>query len=123
MPKKILIAEDEAEILKMFSDMFEAQDFQVFRAADGEQALAAIKDYQPDLLLLDLQMPKMDGFDVLTNLQENGRPPGMKIVVLTNLDKQEWIEKAKTLGADDYWLKIDVHLTELLAKVKKLFSE
>jgi len=123
MPKKILIAEDEVEILKMFTDMLQTAGFEVISAADGEQTLALLEQHTPDLVLLDIRMPKKDGFEVLETLRANNKIDGMKVVVLSNVENEEWVKKAKSLGAYDYWLKIDTHLMELVDKIKVLLEE
>lgn len=120
MSKKILIAEDEFEILKMFTDMLTVAGFSVEPAQDGEEALQKIAKENFDLILLDMQMPNKDGFAVLENLGRQGKISSQKVVILSNIDDEKWIRRAKELGAMDYWLKIDIHLTDLVEKIKKL---
>jgi len=122
MAKKILIAEDELEILKMFTDMLEAAGFIVTGVGDGNQAITKITNEHFDLILLDMQMPEKDGFGVLEYMQAQGLLPKMKVVILSNMDKPKWIKRAKELGALDYWLKVDTHLVELINKVKTLLT-
>jgi DNA-binding response OmpR family regulator len=121
MAKKILIAEDEIEILKMFTDMLQAAGFMVTGVSDGNQAIAKIANENFDLILLDIQMPEKDGFGVLEYMQAQGLLPKMKVIILSNIDEPKWIKRAKELGALDYWLKVDTHLVELINKVKNLF--
>lgn len=123
MPKKILIAEDDAEILKMFTDMLQTAGFDVISAVDGEQALELLEQHTPDLVLLDIRMPKKDGFEVLETLQAANKIDGMKVVILSNVENEEWAKRAKSLGAHDYWLKIDTHLIDLIDKIKVLLGE
>jgi len=120
MIKKILIAEDEPDILKMLQDILQTAGWQVTAAADGEEALHKLSADNFDLLLLDMQMPNKDGFAVLETLQSEGKLPKQKVVILSNIDNEKWVKRAKELGAIDYWLKVDVHLTELIEKIKKL---
>lgn len=122
MAKKILIAEDEIEILKMFTDMLQAAGFIVTGVGDGNQAIIKIASENFDLILLDMQMPEKDGFGVLEYMQAQGLLPKMKVVILSNMDEPKWIKRAKELGALDYWLKVDTHLVELINKVKTLLT-
>ncbi len=122
MTKKILIAEDEFDILKMLTDMLTVAGFVVVPAQDGNEALQKIAKDSFDLILLDMQMPNKDGFDVLESLNRQGKLSSQKIVILSNVDEEKWIRRAKELGAIDYWLKIDIHLTDLVEKVKKLLN-
>ncbi len=122
MSKKILIAEDEFDILKMLTDMLTVAGFVVVPAQDGNEALQKIAKDSFDLILLDMQMPNKDGFDVLESLNRQGKLSSQKIVILSNVDEEKWIRRAKELGAIDYWLKIDIHLTDLVEKVKKLLN-
>ncbi len=122
MIKKILIAEDEPEILQLLTDMLATADFVVEPAQDGDEALQKIKKENFDLILLDMQMPNKDGFEVLENLHHQGKLNSMKVVILSNIDNEKWVRRARELGAIDYWLKIDIHLTELVDKVKKLLG-
>lgn len=123
MAKKILIAEDEIEILQLFTNMLKTAGYETMAAADGEQALQLLEDNSPDLVLLDLKMPKKDGFEVLETLQEQNRIDGTKVVVFSNIANEDWKKKAKELGAYDYWLKVDTHLTEFIDKVKGLLGD
>lgn len=122
MAKKILIAEDEIEILKMFTDMLQAAGFIVTGVDDGNQAIIKIVNEDFDLILLDMQMPEKDGFGVLEYMQAKGLLPKMKVVILSNMDEPKWIKRAKELGALDYWLKVDTHLVELINKIKTLLT-
>jgi DNA-binding response OmpR family regulator len=122
MTKKILIAEDETEILQMFTDMLQAAGFVVTGVVDGNQAIEKITKENFDLVLLDMEMPIKDGFAVLEYLQRQGLLAKMKVVILSNMDNPKWIKRAKELGALDYWLKVDTHLTELISKVKTLLQ-
>lgn len=122
MSKKILIAEDEFEILKMFTDMLTVAGFTVVPTQDGEEALREIGKENFDLILLDMQMPNKDGFAVLESLNRQGKLNSNQVIILSNIDDEKWIKRAKELGAMDYWLKIDIHLTDLVEKVKKLLN-
>lgn len=121
--KKILIAEDEEVLLNVLKDRFEAEGWEVITARDGEEAVGAIRKFRPDLVLLDLLMPKKDGFEVLKEIRGD---PEFKtlpiIVVLSNLGSDEDIKKALALGANDYFVKTQHPMSEIVEKAKKYES-
>ena len=121
--KKILIAEDEEVLLNVLKDRFEAEGWEVTTARDGEEAVESIKKIRPDLVLLDLLMPKKDGFEVLKEIRGD---PEFKtlpiIVVLSNLGSGEDIKKALALGANDYFVKTQHPMSEIVEKAKKYES-
>ncbi len=118
--KKILIAEDEEVLLNVLKDRFEAEGWEVTTAKDGEEAIESIKKSQPDLVLLDLLMPKKDGFEVLKEVKSNPEYKNLPIIiVLSNLGSDEDIKKALALGANDYFVKTQHPMSEIVEKVKK----
>lgn len=118
--KKILIAEDEEVLLNVLKDRFEAEDWKVTTAKDGEETIKAIKKSQFDLVLLDLLMPKKDGFEVLKEIRSIPEFKDLPIiVVLSNLGSDEDIKKALALGANDYFVKTQHPMSEIVEKVKK----
>ena len=121
--KKILVAEDEEVLLNVLKDRFEAEGWEVTTARDGEEAVESIKKIRPDLVLLDLLMPKKDGFEVLKEIRGD---PEFKtlpiIVVLSNLGSDEDIKKALSLGANDYFVKTQHPMSEIVEKAKKYES-
>ena len=121
--KKILVAEDEEVLLNVLKDRFEAEGWEVTTARDGEEAVESIKKTRPDLVLLDLLMPKKDGFEVLKEIRGD---PEFKtlpiIVVLSNLGSDEDIKKALALGANDYFVKTQHPMSEIVEKAKKYKS-
>jgi len=118
MPKKILVVEDDPGIRLSLSDELESVGYQVFTAEDGEKALAAVRRQKPDLLILDLMLPVLDGTEVCKKLRMSGdRTPIIMLTVKdTEIDKVLGLE----LGADDYMTK-PFSLRELVARVKALF--
>ncbi len=118
--KKILIAEDEEVLLNVLKDRFEADGWTVIVARDGEEAVEDIKRSPPDLVLLDLVMPKKDGFEVLKEIRNNPEYKNLPIIiVLSNLGSDEDIKKALALGANDYFVKTQHPMSEIVEKVKK----
>ncbi len=120
--KKILIAEDEDVLLNVLKDRFEVEGWEVAMAKDGEEAIQAIKKVQFDLVLLDLLMPKKDGFEVLKEVRANPELKSLPIIVLSNLGGEDDIKKALALGANDYFVKTQHPMSEIVEKVKKYES-
>ncbi len=102
MPRTLLIADDEPTIRDLLRDFFEAQGFNVVTAADGKQALAAARESTPDLILLDVMMPWMDGFEVIRTLRREGETP---VILLTARAEEADKLSGLGLGADDYITK------------------
>lgn len=118
MSKKILFIEDESAIQKTFGDIFKQEGYKTMSALDGEIGLKLAKSEKPDLILLDLVLPKINGFDVLKQLKKNEQTKNIPIIILTNLGNIEDIEKAIELGATTYLVKTNYTLKEIIEKVK-----
>jgi len=118
--KKILIAEDEKPMAHALDLKLKHSGFETKVVFDGQEALEAIKAEKFDLILLDLMMPKKDGFAVLTEMknQQNTTP----VIVLSNLSQAEDEERAKKMGAKDYFIKTDIPLTEIIEQIKKVLK-
>src|SRR5882762_4437360 len=99
--KKILFVEDDEALATVYTMRLEAEGFQVRRVPNGEDALAAALEYRPDLILLDVMMPKVSGFDVLDILRNTPETANMKIVMLTALSQESDKERAQSMGVDD----------------------
>ena len=123
MPKKILFIEDESALQKNLSDLFSQEGYETISALDGEIGLSLAKNKKPDLILLDLILPKASGFDVLKNLKEDKDAKNIPVIVLTNLESMGDIEKALALGATTYLVKSSYSLDEILEKVKKTLGD
>jgi len=96
--------------------------FEVLEAADGEEGLKKTKDENPDLVLLDLILPGIGGFDVLAKIKEDATLNKVRVIVLSNLGQKEEIEKGMSLGANDYLVKANFTPKEISEKVKKLLE-
>ena len=123
MPKKILLVEDEAALRKTLGTILKQEGYKMVLAADGETGLRMAKTKKPDLILLDLILPKIHGFDVLTQLKSDPSTKQIPVIVLTNLEKIEDIEKAIEMGATTYLIKARYSLEEVVEKVRKIFEE
>ena len=121
--KKILLAEDEKMIADMYSTKFTLEGYEVVTARDGAEALAMAKSEKPDIILLDIIMPKLDGFVVLKSIREDAILKSTPVILLTNLGQEDDIKKGKQLGADDYFVKANHSPQEIVEKVKTVLAK
>jgi len=117
--KKILIVEDEAPILKALSDGLKREEFVVFEAKNGKEGLEAAFKNRPDLILVDILMPIMDGTVMLKELRKDEWGKLIPAIILTNLTNTEKIEEALEEGVYDYLLKTDWKLEDIIKKIKE----
>lgn len=120
--KKILFVEDSEAFQKTFGEILTQEGFTVVGAFDGEAGIAMAKKEKPDLILLDLILPKKDGFAVLSALKADEATSGIPVIVLTNLEQSVDVEKALEFGAKNYLVKANYSITELLDKVKGVLN-
>ncbi len=118
-PKRILFVEDDDALAGVYLVRLQSEGFDVKRVSNGEEALAAAVSFKPDLILLDIMMPKVSGFDVLDILRNTPEAGNVKIVVLTALSQENDKKRAEELGADDYIVKSQVVITDVIARIKK----
>ncbi|MBI2639433.1 MAG: response regulator [Candidatus Sungbacteria bacterium] len=121
--KKILFIEDEPAMQEMLSGFLEDSGFNVVSAYDGLSGLETARREKPDLILLDLILPKKDGFGVLSELKRDEALSSIPVVVLTNLESAEDVDRALESGAAAYLVKTNYLLDEVLEKVKNLLRE
>ena len=119
MAKTILFIEDESALQKTFGEILGKESYDMISALDGETGLKLAKSKKPDLILLDLVLPKVHGFEVLKELKSDPGTKDIPIIVLTNLEAIEDINKAIELGAKTYLVKTQYNLEEVVEKVKK----
>jgi len=122
LKNKVLIVEDDPTLAEMYGAKFKSEGFDVLHAGDGVEGLAIAKAKQPDAILLDVMMPKLDGFATLKELRADKSFKKTPVVMLTNLGQTEDIQKGKALGADDYFVKANQTPAEIVAKVKALLK-
>jgi DNA-binding response OmpR family regulator len=120
MPKKILIVEDEKMIVKPLDMKLKLSGFDTKVANDGEEAMAILDKEKFDLILLDLMMPKMDGFGVLAEMKKRGDMT--PVIVATNLNQEGDISKALELGVSNYYVKADTSLSDIVENVKNALN-
>lgn len=119
---KVLIVEDEPMLAEMYSTKFTMEGFAVEKALDGAAGLEKAKLTKPDVILLDIIMPKLDGFSVLKSLKEDPALKDLPVILLTNLGQEEDIRKGKKLGANDYFVKANHSPQEIVEKVRTILS-
>ena len=122
MPKKILIVDDEPSIIVPVQFLMEQNGYDVMVAFSGEEAMEIIAEKKVDLILLDIMLPVIDGFEVCQRVRENPRWNKIKIILLTALGSDANVEKGLSLGADAYITKPFSNI-EIVDKVKELFEE
>jgi DNA-binding response OmpR family regulator len=116
--KKILLVEDDDGLANVYQTRLEAEGFSVRRVPNGEDALSVAVEFKPDLILLDVMMPKVSGFDVLDILRNTPETTNVKIVMLTALSQDSDKQKAEKLGADDYLVKSQVVIADVVERIK-----
>jgi len=121
--KKILFIEDESVLQKTFDSALKEEGYEVVSALDGETGLNLARTQKPDLILLDLVLPKLTGFEVLKKLKETSETKEIPVIVLTNLERMSDIDKALELGATTYLVKVDYSLDEVIKKIKKILEQ
>lgn len=121
--KKILFIEDEAALQKTVGEILQQEGYEMTSALDGETGLRLAKSLKPDLILLDVILPKVHGFEVLKKLKEDPEIKEIPVIVLTNLEEVGDVEKALELGATTYLIKENYSLEEIVEKIKKTLGE
>jgi two-component system phosphate regulon response regulator PhoB len=116
--KKILLVEDDDALANNYLVRLRLEGFSVERVDNGEDALQKALNFRPDLILLDVMMPKVSGFDVLDILKNTPEVAGTKIVMLTALSQQSDKDRAAAMGVDDYLVKSQVVMTDVINKIK-----
>lgn len=121
-PKKVLLVEDDLLISDILARKLTQSGVHVLHAASGDAAFTILTTETPDLILLDLILPGMDGFEILKKLKADPVQMKIPVIILSNIDDQEKIDQAKALGAIDYMVKISVPLEEVVKRVKNVCS-
>jgi two-component system phosphate regulon response regulator PhoB len=117
-PKRLLLVEDDDALANVYLSRLETEGFEVRRVDNGEDALAAALSFKPNLVLLDVMMPKVSGFDVLDILRNTPETANLKIIMLTALSQESDKERADSLGVDDYLVKSQVVIADVVERIK-----
>lgn len=120
---KILFVEDDPLIVKIYSTRLTADGYQVLAAENGEEGLRIAEQELPDLVVLDIMMPKMDGYAVLEKIRANEKLSLIPILIYSNLTQEEEIARAKKMGATEFITKANVSPTEMVAKIKQYLTK
>src|SRR6478672_2255255 len=119
---KILLVEDDVNLREIYSARFTAEEYQVITASDGEEALATAVRERPDLIILDVMMPKISGFDVLDILRSTPETKYTKIIMMTALSQDEDKRRGESLGVNKYLIKSQVTLEDVVTTVKEILG-
>lgn len=120
---KILLIEDDSFLVEMYTTKFELEGFQVVSAEDGKKGLEMVKKENPDIILLDILMPKMDGFAVLDALKKDKETADLPVILLTNLGQKDDVKKGFEKGAVGYLIKAHFMPSEVVDKIKTILKE
>lgn len=120
--KNILIIEDDRFLSSLLRARFEKDGFGIFQAFDGDEAIKLLKQNKPNLVLLDLIMPRVSGFEVLEAISLNPEMKKVPVVILSNLAQESDVQKAKQLGAAEYFVKIRVSINALVKKIEDMLA-
>lgn len=120
---KVLLVEDDTFLLEMYSTKFNLEGFEVFTAPDGEEGIKLAKKEKPDIILLDVLMPKVDGFTALKKLKKDPQTKNIPVVLLTNLGQKNDIDKGLKEGAEGYLIKAHFIPSEVVVKIKKILEK
>ncbi len=117
---KILVVEDDKFLREMITRKLNKEGYQVSQAVDGKEGLKKIKEIRPDLILLDLIMPGVGGFEVLEKIKDNPELEEIPVVILSNLGQKSEVERGLNLGAEDFLIKAHFTPKEIIKKVKEI---
>lgn len=117
--KKVLVIEDDTFLAKIYESKLKHEGYEAKVANDGEEGMEVMADFDPDIVLLDLVMPRKDGFTVLKEMNENPVLKGIPVVVLSNLGQDSDVVRVKELGAKDYLVKADISISDVVTTITK----
>jgi len=117
--KRILLVEDDDALANVYLTRLQAEGFDVRRVANGEDALVSALEYHPDLVLLDVMMPKVSGFEVLDIIRNTPETTNLKVIMLTALSQEADKKRAESMGVDDYLVKSQVVIADVVERIKQ----
>ncbi len=117
--KKVLMIEDDRFLRKLYKNKLTSAGFDFIEATNGVEGLNKVMAEKPDLVLLDLVLPRKNGFDVLIEMRKNKKTKGIPVIILSNLGQESDIKKGLSLGAQDYLIKTKVNFSGVISKVKE----
>lgn len=119
---KVLVVEDDRFLISAYRAKLTKSGFEVQMASDGEEALTVLQSFHPDVILLDLVMPRKDGFATLAEIKQHADLKDIPVIVASNLGQKEDIDKAMGLGATDFIIKSDLSMDDLVAKLERTIA-
>jgi CheY-like chemotaxis protein len=120
--KDVLVVEDDAFLAQLLTNRLSRAGLTVTRAGDGEEALRILKNAKPDLILLDIILPKKSGFEVMEEIQKDPLLKRVPIVIISNLGQEEDIRRGRQLGAIEYYVKAQTSIEDLINKVQEILG-
>jgi len=123
MGKKILLIEDDKFLGKIINKKLLKEGYTVIRATDGEQGVLKVEEQNPDLILLDIVLPEMNGFEVLAKLKSSPALAKIPVIILSNLGAKDEIKKGLDLGADDYLVKAHFNPSEIISRIEAVINK
>jgi len=121
---KILLIEDDTMVVRMYQRKLEKDGFKVTLAFNGAEGIEALKKERPDIVLLDIMMPKVNGIETLKTIKANPAYKDLPVIMLTNLgDRPEDVKNCKKLGATDYWVKANMPIKKITEGIKKILAK
>jgi len=121
--KKVLVVEDDALLARVLTDALKKGDLEVVNVMNGNDALESAKKFQPNIILLDLILPGLDGFGVLGQLKADEKTKNIPVAVISNLGDVGDVKSAKALGAEEYFIKANIELKKIVAYIKKRIKD
>lgn len=120
---RVLLVEDDPPMVKMYATKLEKEGFEVAIAYNGEDGLAKVKEWAPDLVLLDLMIPRMGGMDVLATIRSEVKTKNLPVLILSNLSQDQDVVKAKELGVKEFLIKANFTPGQVVAKIKEYIKK
>ena len=116
---KVLIVEDDSLIVKIYTTRLQAEGFEVQSAQDGLEGVTKMREFVPDVVLLDVMMPKLDGFGLVTEIKKDPKLQTIPIIMYSNMNNEEEIQRAKSLGVVEFLIKANLTPNQVIEKIKQ----
>ncbi len=123
MAKKILLVEDDPFLSFLLKNRLQKEQFEILLAKDGEEAINILKSEKPDLILLDIILPKKSGFEVMEEIRQNPEIENVSIIIISNLGQPEDVTRGQELGAIEYFVKAKTSIDDLILKIKDFLTQ
>lgn len=121
--KKILVVEDDTFLRQLIAAKMETDGFDIFVAVDAEAAFKYLEESRPEIILLDLMLPGLDGFQILEQIKKDPKNKDIPVVILSNLSQKEDVDRAMLLGAKDFWVKAYLTLDDIVEKIETIIGK